>query len=157
MFCVGEKVKTLVDIWGVPAIPKGSVGFIVAAMSPYYQVKFTSEDGRESIFYLNQSEMSRCNDKSGKDDTGKPDIAFLLSLNGLDSVSDVFAFGAKKYGDPYNFRKPHGDGYSLRLLGASVRHIWKYLRGERLDPETGKSHIAHAVADLLMVLDLEAK
>lgn len=93
--------------------------------------------------------------KAKKDDNGKPRFDILFSIRGLSSVCDVFAHGASKY-DDFNWRKAGNDSsYKLKLLAASLRHIYKHMAGQRLDPETGKPHLAHAVCDLLMVLDIQ--
>jgi Domain of unknown function (DUF5664) len=90
-----------------------------------------------------------------KDDDNKPRLDILLSCRGITDVGDVFAYGAKKYA-LYNWRKAGDDtAYRFRLVGAAIRHITAYLAGVRLDAETGKSHLAHAIADLAMVMDLE--
>lgn len=61
-------------------------------------------------------------------------------------LAEVMTFGASKYGDR-NWEK----GILVsRLYAASRRHIAAFIRGEDLDPESGKSHLAHANACLMM-------
>jgi hypothetical protein len=61
------------------------------------------------------------------------------------------SFGAKKYSRD-NWR----GGFSwTRPLAASLRHIFSYIGGEDKDPETGISHLAHAVCCLFFVLEFE--
>lgn len=63
----------------------------------------------------------------------------LLSFTFLDEVGKVMTFGAKKYAS-HNWR--NGFQWS-RLIGAAMRHLFAFARGEDLDPETGLSHLAH--------------
>lgn len=87
-----------------------------------------------------------------KHDQGKEPMS-LLSPVALQEMARVLAFGAKKY-DPHNWRK--GFMWS-RLSDASLRHIFKWLNGEDVDPESGVSHIAHAAVNLMMILEHEVK
>lgn len=85
-------------------------------------------------------------DVGSKDDAEKPRTD-LLPVAPLVEVAHVFGFGAKKY-DAYNWR-----GLSVsRLYGAALRHLFAYWRGEDNDPETGRSHLAHAACCVLMAL-----
>ncbi len=72
----------------------------------------------------------------------------LLPIEALEQVLKVFSFGAKKY-DRNNYR----NGFdSNRLVAASMRHITSWQKGEDLDPESGESHLAHAVCCLTMMM-----
>lgn len=84
------------------------------------------------------------NNKSTKHDEGKPDLT-MLTYEMLETVSKVRMFGAKKYGRG-NF-KVTGFKYT-RSIAASLRHIFAFLRGEDNDPESGLSHLAHAICCL---------
>lgn len=100
-------------------------------------------------------EVYRKPEQAKKDDSDKSRLDILLGCRGIDEVGHVFAFGAKKY-EQYNWRKSgNDDSYKRRLVGAALRHLFAYLTGNRTDAETGKSHLAHAIADLAMVIDLE--
>lgn len=95
---------------------------------------------------LTQAMTEIANLKGQKDDTLK-DPMDLLPMLPLRYVSRVLGFGARKYG-PHNWR--NGLEYR-RLLGATLRHIAAYSDGEDLDPETGESHIDHALCELLFL------
>ncbi len=100
-------------------------------------------------------EVYRKPEEAKKDDADKSRLDILFGCRGIDEVGHVFAYGAKKY-EQYNWRKSgNDDSYKRRLVGAALRHLFAYLTGNRTDPETGKSHLAHAIADLAMVIDLE--
>jgi hypothetical protein len=60
---------------------------------------------------------------------------------------------AKSTGD-HNWRK--GMAWH-RLFGAALRHLWAWYRGEKADPETGLSHLAHAACCVLFLLTYELK
>ena len=77
----------------------------------------------------------------------------LLPSEALEEIAKVLGFGAKKYA-PNNWRK--GFAWS-RLLAACFRHLFAYSRGERVDAESGLSHLAHAGAMLLFLLTHEVK
>ena len=87
-----------------------------------------------------------------KYDDGKPPMD-LLPGEALEAIAQVLAFGAKKY-DSWNWAK--GFAWS-RLFGACLRHLFAWQRGERQDPESGLSHLAHSGACLLFLLTHELK
>ena len=84
-----------------------------------------------------------------KYDNQKPKLALLPAISVVE-VGKVFTFGANKYGEN-NWR---GGFKWTRLISACLRHVFAFLRGEDLDEESGLSHIAHAAACLLMLLEL---
>lgn len=83
-----------------------------------------------------------------KFDGAKPRTDLLPTLS-LTEVSKVLDFGAHKYGEN-NWRI--GFKWS-RLIGASLRHIFAFMRGEDNDEETGLSHLAHAACCVLFLLE----
>jgi hypothetical protein len=83
-----------------------------------------------------------------KYDELKPDYA-QLPPTALESVVQVLSFGAAKY-EAYNWRK----GFKwTRLFSACNRHIFAWLKGEDLDPESGLPHLAHAICCLIFLLE----
>ena len=93
--------------------------------------------------------MKSLGKKYDDDYTEKPPIA-LLPISGLFEAAKVMGFGATKYGK-YNWA---GGIEYTRLTSAAMRHILYFLGGEDLDPETGISHIAHAICCLLMLHEM---
>lgn len=85
-----------------------------------------------------------------KDDKEKVRLE-LISSHALIQLGSVLTFGAKKYADN-NWRA--GISYT-RILGAILRHVFAYLGGETHDPETGLSHIAHAMCECMFLLEFE--
>ncbi len=82
-----------------------------------------------------------------KNDQDKPRWG-LLPWEQVREVVEVMTFGAKKYTDDNWKRVPAAES---RYFDAAVRHI-EESRREAADPETGKSHLAHAVCCLLMLM-----
>jgi hypothetical protein len=109
--------------------------------------EFFDDDGYPALEGLKAIVRERAGDPGQKDDAGKARTD-LLPFGALEEVAHVMTFGATKYA-PYNW---HGLSVS-RLFGASLRHLWAFWRGEDNDPETGRSHLAHAACCVLMVLD----
>jgi len=85
-----------------------------------------------------------------KHDSEKPDMS-LLSGIALLKVAQVMSFGKKKY-SAHNWRG--GFAWS-RPLSACLRHVVAYIGGEDKDPETGLSHLAHAICCLMFILEFE--
>lgn len=81
---------------------------------------------------------------SVKKDDNKYDPT-MLTIEMIELVSRVRQFGAKKYARG-NF-KITGFKYT-RSLAAALRHIFAFLNGEDNDPESGLSHLGHAVCSL---------
>lgn len=81
-----------------------------------------------------------------KFDSGKPQLS-LNPAEGLVLMARALQYGAGKYARG-NFRK--GMKHT-RLLDACLRHLAAYCDGEDNDPESGVSHIGHALANLAML------
>jgi hypothetical protein len=80
-------------------------------------------------------------------DAGKLPVE-LLPVDALEEVARVLEFGAKKYARR-NWEK--GIKFS-RVVGPLLRHVFKWLRGEDNDPETGLNHMAHAACNALFLV-----
>ena len=80
----------------------------------------------------------------------KVELLYNDLVNELESVAKVLSFGATKYG-ARNWR-----GVSKERYGAAlIRHYNASVKGERLDPESGQSHLAHAICCALFMLYIE--
>lgn len=82
-----------------------------------------------------------------KFDDGKP-MWRLLPFRELREVVDILTFGVKKYAVD-NWKKVTPPE---RYIDAAFRHFTSWIEGEKIDPETGKSHLAHAVCNLLFLM-----
>lgn len=89
---------------------------------------------------------------SSKDDSGKPPIS-LIPREALEECAHALAYGAEKY-SRHGFRA--GLRYS-RLADAALRHIIKFMDGQDIDDESGKSHLGHALASLAMLAYMSSK
>ena len=72
----------------------------------------------------------------------------LIDRAAMEELGYVLGFGANKYA-AHNWRK--GINYS-RLVGAALRHIHAFNDGEDKDPESGYSHIGHAMCCLMFLM-----
>lgn len=75
----------------------------------------------------------------------------LLSSEALLQTAAVLKFGADKYAE-HNWRA--GFAWS-RPLAAAMRHIMAFNDGEDKDPESGLSHLAHAMCCIMFLLEFE--
>jgi hypothetical protein len=83
-----------------------------------------------------------------KDDNGKLRWD-LLPLDVVEKVVEIYEFGANKYEE--NSWRTIENGYK-RCRAALFRHLTAYDKGERVDPESGKSHLAHAAWNALSMV-----
>lgn len=73
-------------------------------------------------------------------------------LPDLEQVADILTFGDKKYPCPTGSNWRNVDNQYRRYTSALMRHLSAYLQGEKNDPESGKSHLAHAMTNLLFLM-----
>lgn len=91
-----------------------------------------------------------------KYDSEKPRVDLLIDgcPLAIEAISQVLTFGAKKYSD-HNWQKVEGG--EQRYKAAMMRHVLASAKGEKVDSETGLSHLAHAACCVLFMLELELK
>jgi hypothetical protein len=78
-----------------------------------------------------------------KHDSGKPPMS-MVSADLMRELALVRAFGAQKYS-----RDNWKNGFKYtRSLDACLRHVFAFLDGEDTDSESGRPHLAHAIACL---------
>ena len=73
----------------------------------------------------------------------------LLPFKEIEEIVDVLTFGAQKYEDDNWKKVPDGRD---RYFSALIRHLTAWWNGERLDSQSGKSHLAHAGCCLLFLM-----
>ena len=73
----------------------------------------------------------------------------LLPVRPLLDVGKVLTFGAKKYSER-NWEK--GLAWS-RPYAAALRHLFAWWSGETYDKETGLTHLAHALCEIMFLLE----
>jgi hypothetical protein len=86
-----------------------------------------------------------------KYDQGKNRVD-LLDIRALEEIARVLTYGAKKYSEENWKLVPN---LYRRYYGALLRHIFAWMRGERVDKETKITHLAHAGACILFLLGAE--
>lgn len=85
-----------------------------------------------------------------KFDKGKPRWS-LLPFRELENVVEILTFGADKYElDGWKKVKP-----TSRYVDAALRHFTSWISGEKKDPESGKSHLAHVACNILFLMWFE--
>jgi len=78
----------------------------------------------------------------------------LLPLEAVSEIVRVMTFGSRKYGD-HNWKKLSDP--DARYFAACMRHLSAWQSGEKLDPETGIGHLAHAACNLLFLIWFEKR
>lgn len=75
----------------------------------------------------------------------------LVPPHAMAQVVDVLTYGASKYAD-----RNYEAGMEIsRIFAATQRHLSAYWRGQDLDEESALPHIAHAITDLMILLEVE--
>mgnify|MGYP001560191080 CR=1 FL=1 len=114
-------------------------------------IRYCHEPGKSSMtFEPRPPEVGEVGPAGGglKADAEKLPLG-LMPRSALEQVAAVLAHGALKYG-PHNWRK----GIVVqRNIDAALRHILAANEGEDLDVDSGLPHFAHAICDLMFVIE----
>jgi hypothetical protein len=95
---------------------------------------------------MNNYKTDLKNGKGTKNDADKP-MMNLLVPEFIESVGVVLTLGAKKYSaDNWKYNLE-----TERIIAALYRHLIAYHKGEKLDPETGVSHLAHIACNAMFL------
>lgn len=87
-------------------------------------------------------------DEGIKFDNGKRRWS-LLPYGVINEVIDVLEFGAQKYSvDNWKCVPDH----EIRYYDAAMRHINAWYELDKIDPDSGKPHLAHAICCLMFLL-----
>lgn len=86
-----------------------------------------------------------------KFDEGKPDWA-VIPFDALEKIVCAFEYGVKKYKRPFAYRA--GIPY-MRLWASAIRHLVAWRMGEDKASDSGVDHLAHACANILMILSID--
>lgn len=76
----------------------------------------------------------------------------LIDLGFVQEGVDVLTFGAEQYGEN-NWQEV--ENAENRYFAALMRHLVAYRNGETQDPDTGMSHLAHALCNLMFLRHFE--
>lgn len=71
----------------------------------------------------------------------------LIPFDSMQDVIDVLEIGARQYG-PDNWQKVERERY----VDALLRHVFAYARGQKIDPDSNKPHLAHIVCCALFLI-----
>lgn len=77
----------------------------------------------------------------------------LIPPEAIWGLGEILTFGAKKY-DDRNWEK--GMKWS-RIFGAAMRHMWQWWWTKKPDPETGYSHLKHALCCVAFLVAYEER
>lgn len=88
--------------------------------------------------------------KAIKYDKDKAPIG-LIPGEALVAAAHAFGFGRELYGQ-FNYKQ--GMEW-MRIVDAAYRHITAFKDGESAAPDSGVSHLGHAIACLAMLVDYE--
>lgn len=92
------------------------------------------------------------NKQEAKADAGKPRPT-LVPVSLIEVVAGVREYGVAKYKDPDNWKRAEPERYR----DAMFRHWLAYLKGEKLDPESGLPHLHHCACNLAFLIEMEGK
>jgi hypothetical protein len=92
------------------------------------------------------------NPSDKRDDSKIPWIN--LPWDAMQEVGEVIRYGTKRHG-PRNWEIR--DPKDADFVSAMLRHVIAYAQGLRIDKESGRHHLAHAVANALFVIHHESR
>lgn len=90
------------------------------------------------------------NKQEAKADAGKPRPT-LVPVSLIEAVASIREYGVAKYHDPENWKKVEPQRYK----DAACRHWLAYIKGEKLDPESGLPHLHHCACNLAFLIEME--
>lgn len=76
----------------------------------------------------------------------------LVEPEFIEGIGEILTFGAGKYG-PNSWQNVE-DGCN-RYYAAALRHLLAYRKGEKTDPESGKSHLYHVACNMMFLAHWE--
>ena len=89
----------------------------------------------------------------GKKDEGKNRLDLVYPIL-IEQVGRVRTFAVtSKYGDPENWKTI--DNLISRYTAAAMRHFEAWRSGEKVDKESGLSHLAHCACNIMFLMEWE--
>jgi Domain of unknown function (DUF5664) len=76
----------------------------------------------------------------------------LLPIESMESVVKVLTMGATKYGDN-NWQLV--DNARERYYAAAMRHLVEWRKGNKIDNESGESHLAHVMCNMVFLMHFD--
>lgn len=74
----------------------------------------------------------------------------LIPMECMDELAKILTYGATKYGKPSRWETV--PDMENRYFAALMRHLSRNRQGEKLDPESGYSHLSHALCNVVFLL-----
>lgn len=142
-----------------------TTGGFIGSLGSLYTISYISSRGELAFWGYGEPSVNNAINDPDRFKLYKPDIKTnagtggtkhddnkvrldLLPPESLEEIAKVLTFGARKYAS-FNWCK--GISFS-RLIGAALRHMFAWIRGEDADPESGLSHLAHLGCCVLFLL-----
>jgi len=134
------KVRCIDDVGGY-FLTEGKVYDVISATCNMYRIKDDNEE--YCNYWASRFEIVEENEESEgvKYDGGKLRME-LIPPEAIEALAEVITYGANKYSDD-NWKKVSKDRY----IGALMRHLNAYRKGELYDDESGLTHIAHILTN----------
>ena len=98
-------------------------------------------DNKGHVDYYYKSRFKVVYEGGVKYDSGKLRME-LIPPEAIEALAEVITYGANKYSDD-NWKKVSKDRY----IGALMRHLNAYRKGELYDDESGLTHMAHILTN----------
>jgi hypothetical protein len=73
----------------------------------------------------------------------------LIDYKQIEKLAKVLTMGAAKY-SPDNWKKV--EPFNDRYFAALMRHLVAWRNGETVDPESGQSHLDHAMCNIMFLM-----
>ena len=128
---------------------------LIISDDPFLQECVSAKKEIDTLITTPLDELKQSQDpnhKGGRKFDGDKLEYGLLPPLALRETVKVLTFGAQKYERDNWRRVPDGP---RRYFDAAQRHLWAYKEGEVNDPETGVSHLAHALCCIMFMLDID--
>jgi len=136
---------------GTPSWRSSSVDS-AKTISEYNSTKYPSDPGgqrdEENDFVMDVRSQTE-NISGRKFDVDKLEYGLVPPI-GFKAVVEILTIGARKY-DRDNWK--HVPDAKRRYFDAAMRHMWDWKSGDKYDEETSKNHLAHAICNLMFLLE----
>ena len=77
----------------------------------------------------------------------------LIDFKSLEPMIEVLEFGAQKY-SANNWKKGL---LTSEICESMIRHLVEYMSGNKIDSESGKSHIGHILCNAMLLSHMDGK
>ena len=131
------KVKCVDDSYIEDCLTAGNLYDVIKEAESTYELV----DDKGNVDYYYKSRFKVVYEGGVKYDSGKLRME-LIPPEAIEALAKVITYGANKYSDD-NWKKVSKDRY----IGALMRHLNAYRKGELYDDESGLTHMAHILTN----------